>query len=54
MASAPPNGTIIAWMQRIDERLESMEQRLIDKDEHQSLQDRVTRVERTIENRRLL
>ena len=28
----PPNGILVAWMQRIDERLEGIEQRLIDKD----------------------
>ena len=43
----PPeqNGTLIAWMQRIDERLEGIEERLIDKDDHQALQERVSRVE---------
>ena len=40
-----PNGTVIAWMQRIDERLEGIEQRIVDRNVHQELEDRVEAVE---------
>ena len=41
-----PNGTLLQWMTRIDERLEGIELRLIDKDDHQAVQERVSEVEK--------
>ena len=40
-----PNGTVIAWMRRIDERLEGIEQRIVDRSVHQKLEDRVEEME---------
>lgn len=39
------NTTIIAWMEQIDRRLQSIEKRLVTRNEHQTLQDRLSRVE---------